>query len=223
MSKMFNLAERWGMRPEGSNPVRHVEKYRENKVERYLSPQELDRLERVLSEGEGNGSENPFVIAAIRLLLCTGARLGEILTLKWGYVDLDRALISLPDSKTGRKPIYLNSLAVEVLAGLPRVEGNPYVIVGDKPGAHLVNIRKPWYRIRKLTGIDDVRIHDLRHTFASIAVSAGMSLPLTGRLLGHRKSVTTERYAHLADDPVRAANEAVAEVIRKSHKVGPAS
>lgn len=223
LSKMFNLAERWGMRPEGSNPVRHVEKYRENKVERYLNAYELDRLESVLAEAERTGSENPFVIVAIRLLLCTGARLGEVLTLKWDYVDLDRALISLPDSKTGRKPIYLNSLAVEVLAGLPRVEGNPYVIAGDKPGAHLVNIRKPWYRIRKLAGIDDVRIHDLRHTFASIAVSAGMSLPLTGRLLGHRKSVTTERYAHLADDPVRAANEAVAEVIRRSHKVSPAS
>jgi integrase len=206
------------MRPEGSNPVRHVEKYRENRIERYLSAQEIERLETVLSEAEKESSEGPFVLAAIRLLLCTGARLGEILTLKWDYVDLDRAVIGLPDSKTGRKTIYLNSLAIELLTSLPRVEGNEFVFVGNRKGAHLVNIRKPWYRIRKLAGIEDARIHDLRHTFASIAVSAGSTLPLTGKLLGHRKSATTERYAHLTDDPVRAANEKVAEVIRKSFK-----
>jgi integrase len=146
LSKMFNLAERWGMRTDGTNPVRHVEKYKENKLERYLSEEELRRLANVFSEAERAGSENPFVIAAIRLLLFTGARAGEILTLRWEHVDLDRSLISLPDSKTGRKPIYLNSLAREVLAALPRVEGNPFVIVGNRTGAHLINIRKPWHR-----------------------------------------------------------------------------
>jgi integrase len=223
LSKMFNLAERWGMRPENSNPVRHVEKYRENKVERYLNGDELERLSAVLAEAEATGSENPFAVAAIRLLLCTGARLGEILTLRWDYVDLDRGLITLPDSKTGRKPIYLNSLAVEVLSAVPRVEGNPFVIVGDKPGSHLVNLRKPWYRLREQAGIKDARIHDLRHTFASIGVSAGLPLPLAGKLLGHRKSVTTERYAHLADDPVRAGNELIADVLRRSQKVSAGS
>ena len=218
LSKMLNLAERWGMRPDGSNPVRHVEKYKENKVERYLSEDELDRLANVLSEAEKDGSETPFVIAAIRLLLFTGARLGEILTLRWDYVDLDRSLINLPDSKTGRKPIYLNSLAKEVLSALPRIEGNPFVIVGNKTGAHFVNIRKPWYRIRKSADIDDVRIHDLRHSFASVAVSGGLTLPLIGKLLGHKKSATTERYAHLADDPIRAANEEVAQLLGRSFK-----
>jgi integrase len=218
LSKMFNLAERWGMRAEGSNPVRHVEKYKENKVERYLSEQELQSLAGVLSEAERKGSENPFVIAAIRLLLFTGARAGEILTLRWEHVDLDRSLISLPDSKTGRKPIYLNSLAKEVLAALPRVEGNPFVIVGNRTGAHLVNIRKPWDRIRRMAGIDDVRIHDLRHSFASVAVSGGLTLAFIGKLLGHKKSATTERYAHLADDPVRAANEQVAQIMGKSFR-----
>ena len=114
---MFNLAERWGLRPDGSNPVRHVEKYRENKVERYLSQEELERLAQVLRDAENSGAESPFVVAAIRLLLFTGARLNEILTLKWDFVDLDRSLINLPDSKTGKKQIYLNSLASEVLSG----------------------------------------------------------------------------------------------------------
>ena len=218
LSKMFNLAERWGMRPDGSNPVRHVEKYREKKIERYLSEDELDRLAKVLSDAEKTGIENPFVIAAIRLLLFTGARLGEILTLRWDYVDLDRELITLPDSKTGQKLIYLNSLARDVLTALPRVEGNPFVIVGNKAGAHLVNIRKPWYRIRKAADIDDVRIHDLRHSFASIAVSGGLTLPLIGKLLGHRKSATTERYAHLADDPIRAANEEIAQLLGRAFR-----
>ncbi len=223
LSKMFNLAERWGMRPDGSNPVRHVEKYKENRVERYLSEDELDRLANVLSDAEKDSSENPFVIAAIRLLLFTGARLGEILTLRWDYVDLVRSVINLPDSKTGRKPIYLNSLAKEVLSTLPRIEGNPFVIVGNKTGAHLVNIRKPWYRIREAADIEDVRIHDLRHSFASVAVSGGLTLPLIGKLLGHKKSATTERYAHLADDPVRAANEEVAQLLGRSFKVSAGS
>ena len=176
------------------------------------------RVVAVLSDAEKTGGENPFVIAAIRLLLFTGARLGEILTLRWEYVDLDRELINLPDSKTGRKLIYLNSLAMDVLTDLPRVEGNPFVIVGNKAGAHLVNIRKPWYRSREAAGIDDVRIHDLRHSFASIAVSGGLTLPLIGKLLGHRKSATTERYAHLADDPIRAANEEIAQLLGRAFR-----
>jgi integrase len=218
LSKMFNLAERWGMRPDGSNPVRHVEKYPENKVERYLSKEELVRLARVLSELEATNSENPFVIGAIRLLLFTGARLNEILTLRWDYIDVDRSVINLPDSKTGKKPIYLNSLALEVLEALPRIDDNPYIIVGNKPGAHLVNLRKPWYRIRSKAEIEDFRIHDLRHSFASVAVSGGLTLPLIGTLLGHRKTTTTERYAHLADDPIRAANEKIAQLLGQSFK-----
>lgn len=218
LSKMFNLSERWNLRPDHTNPVRHVEKYKENKVERYLSKDELSQLANVLFESEKTGSENPFVIAAIRLLLFTGARLDEILTLRWGYVDLDHLIINLPESKTGEKSLYLNSLAIEVLTALPRIDDNPHVIVGKKAGAHLVNLRKPWYRIRKLAGIEDVRIHDLRHSFASIAVSGGLTLPLIGKLLGHKKSATTERYAHLADEPIRAANEEIAQLLKRSFK-----
>ncbi len=218
LSKMFNLSECWNLRPDGTNPVRHVEKYTENMVERFLNKDELGRLAHVLSEAERTGSETPFVVAAIRLLLFTGARLGEILTLRWEYVDLEHSIINLQESKTGKKSIFLNSLAADVLTALPRVDNNPHVIVGRKPGAHLVNLRKPWYRIRKLAGIEDVRIHDLRHSFASIAVSGGLTLPLIGKLLGHKKSATTERYAHLADEPIRAANEEIAQLLKHSFK-----
>ncbi|WP_422040140.1 tyrosine-type recombinase/integrase [Roseibium sp.] len=216
LSKMFNLAERWELRPDGSNPVRHIEKYRENKVERYLTKEEFARLASVLEAAEEQKLEDPFVVAAIRLLIFTGARLGEILSLKWEYVDYEGARLLLPDSKTGRKTLYLNSLASEVLTTLPRIDGNPFVIVGKKPGEHLVNLRKPWYRIRKQADIEDVRIHDLRHSFASFAVAEGLSLPVIGKLLGHKKASTTERYAHLADDPIRSANERVAEQLAVS-------
>lgn len=159
---------------------------------------------------ETQGSEDIYVAAAIRLLIFTGARLGEILSLRWDYVDLEGGRLLLPDSKTGGKTVYLNSLSLDVLKLLPRADGNPHVIVGKKPGEHLVNLRKPWYRIREHAGLDDVRIHDLRHSFASFAVAEGLSLPVIGKLLGHRNASTTERYAHLADDPIRSANELVA-------------
>ena len=122
-------------------------------------------------------------------------------------------MLLLPDSKTGRKAVYLSAPALDVLSKLPHVEGNPFVICGDKPAAHLVNLEKPWRRIRAKAELDDVRIHDLRHSFASVAASGGLSLPMIGKLLGHTQAATTERYAHLAADPVRAANEAIGERI----------
>jgi integrase len=215
LSKMFNLAERWSLRPRNFNPVRHVEKYQEGKKERYLSAVEFERLANVLSKRQREGIEGPYAVAAIRLLALTGARLNEILTLRWDCVDFERQTLWLPDSKSGRKPIFLSQPAIEVLANLPRFDGNPFVIVGKKQGEHLKNLQKPWGRIRKAAGLHDVRIHDLRHSYASIAAAAGLSLPVIGRLLGHTKSVTTERYAHLAAEPLRAANEAVGERIAK--------
>jgi integrase len=212
---MFNLSERWKLRPSNSNPVRYVEKYQEGKKERYLSSAEFERLAKVLAERECKGTEGPHIIAALRLLALTGARLSEILTLQWDYVDFERQTLWLPDSKSGKKSIFLSQPAIEVLANLPRFDGNPFVIVGAKERAHLKNLQKPWGRIRKAAGLDDVRLHDLRHSFASIAAAAGLSLPVIGRLLGHTKSVTTERYAHLAANPLRAANEAVGERIAK--------
>jgi integrase len=173
-------------------------------------------LGEALAAAAGEGTDSPFAIAAIRLLIFTGARLGEILTLRWAYVDTELRALKLPDSKTGRKTVWLSPPALEVLTSLPRVQDNPYVIVGDRSGAHLVNIRKTWARICKRAGLADVRIHDLRHSYASVAVGAGVGLYLTGKILGHLRNTTTERYAHLADDPVRQANELVGRRIAEA-------
>lgn len=209
VSKMMNLAEKWGLRPDGSNPCRHVEKFKEAKRERYLSADELARLGDVLAEGERTATERPSVIAAIRLLVLTGCRVSEILTLQWRHVDVGSACLQLPDSKTGAKTVHLNAPALAVLAAIEREEGSPWVILGAKRGSHLVNLEKPWRCIRTRAGIEDVRLHDLRHSFASVAVGLGEGLPMIGKLLGHTQTQTTARYAHLAADPVKAATERV--------------
>ncbi len=227
LSKFFNWCEVEDYRTDNSNPCRHVKKFKEEKRERFLSQDELKRLSDALTEIEQSGllidddtgnrwMPSPHIIAAIRLLILTGARLSEILTLKWEYVDFDHARIRLPDSKTGAKTIYLNAPALEVLSQIPRLDKNPFVVCGEKQGAHLVNLQKPWRRIRSVAGIDDVRIHDLRHSFAAVAASSGMSLPMIGALLGHSQPQTTARYAHLAEDPKQAASEAIAKSISKS-------
>jgi integrase len=205
LSKMFNMAEIWGLRPDGSNPCRHVPKFREEKRERYLSLQELQRLGEVLSEAESDGSESVHVVGAIRLLILTGCRLGEIQTLQWDFIK-DTGM-ELPDTKTGARRIPLPAPARAVLSALPRTPGNPYVIEGKLENSHITDLQHPWRRIRKRAGLDDVRLHDLRHTYASNAVSSGMPIQMVGRLLGHSQIQTTMRYAHLADDPVRRAAE----------------
>jgi integrase len=174
-----------------------------------LSAEELARLGDVLAGYDGS----PYYAAAIKLLVFTGARLGEVLGLQWQWIDLERGEARLPDSKTGAKTLHLPPPALAVLAELPRVEGNPHVIVGAKPGAALVNLQKPWRAIRKAAGLDDVRNHDLRHSFASVAASGGMGLPIIGKMLGHTQAQTTQRYAHLASDPVKAAAATVANQI----------
>jgi integrase len=213
LSKMMNLADAWGLRTDGINPCRHIKKYKEVKRERYLTSEELRRLGKVLADAQADGSESPFVLAAIGLLILTGARLTEILTLRWEYVDLQHGVLRLPDSKTGAKQVYLSDYAVHLLRSMPRLQASPYVIPGNKPGARLINLQKPWRRLRAKADLDDVRIHDLRHSFASVAASAGMSLPIIGKLLGHTQASTTQRYAHLASDPVRAASNLIGTVI----------
>lgn len=205
LRKFFNWCERNGFRPDHSNPSLHVDLFKEHRRERFLSPVEIANLGTALNDVENEASQNPFVIAAIRLLLLTGARLNEVLGMKWEWVDWENACVKLPDSKTGAKTIYLNPPALQVLSGLPRLADNPHVICGQKKGSRLVNLQKPWKAIRERAGLD-IRLHDLRHSFASIAVASGMSLPMIGKLLGHSQPQTTARYAHLADDPVRAAS-----------------
>ncbi|MCB1883121.1 MAG: tyrosine-type recombinase/integrase [Geminicoccaceae bacterium] len=205
LSKMFSLAEAWGLRPDGSNPCRHVRKYPEQKRERFLSAEELRRLGAALAGLEVEMPEMRAAVAAVRLLVLTGCRLGEIQTLCWAHVK--GSVLELPDSKTGAKRVWLNRAALDVLAALERHEGNPYVIQGRQPKSHLTDLQKPWRRIRARAGLADVRLHDLRHSFASFALMNGEALPVIGRLLGHSQVQTTARYAHLADDPLQAAAE----------------
>jgi len=214
LSKFMSWAEEHSYRPERSNPCYKIKKYRIAPRERFLTTDEFSRLGRILSQVEADGSEGIYAIAAIRLLCLTGARLSEILTLKWSYVDLERGFLALPESKTGNKIIRLSAPAIQVLTDLPRIKGNPYVIIGREDGSCLVNLQKPWRRIRKLANLEEVRIHDLRHSFASVAaISGGASLSMIGKLLGHNQSQTTARYTHLADDPLRKLNDTVGEAI----------
>ncbi len=215
LSKMFGLAELWGYRPDGSNPCRHVKKYAETKRKRFLSTAELSALGDALRRAEQGelGAVMPSAIAAIRLLVLTGARKGEILGLQWDWIDFEAGRANLPDSKTGEKTITLGPAALQLLSTLPRIEGNPHVIVGGRKGAALVNLKDPWKLIRSAAGLDDVRIHDLRHSFASVGAASGMSLPVIGALLGHTQAATTQRYAHLSDDPLQAAAGAISDKI----------
>ncbi|MGI0525981.1 tyrosine-type recombinase/integrase [Rhizobium giardinii] len=213
LRKFFNWCEKNGFRGDLTNPALHVELYKERKRERFLSPIETAHLGEVLTDVEREGNASPFVVAAIRLLILTGGRLNEILSAKWEWVDIGGSCIRLPDSKTGAKTIYLSAPALQVLASIPRLEGNPHVICGQRAGSRLVNLQKPWTAIRKRAGLDNVRIHDLRHSFASVAVASGMSLPMIGKLLGHSQPQTTARYAHLADDPMKHAADQIGKRI----------
>ena len=213
ISKMFSLAEMWGLRPDGSNPRKHIKKYVEEKRERFLSPAELKRVGEVLREMESEGIELPSAIAATRLLILTGCRLNEIMTLQWEHVDLPGKALRLPDSKTGAKVVHLGQSAIDVVEKIARVETNPWVIVGTLPGARLTDLQPFWQRVRARAGLNDVRIHDLRHTFASTAVASGQGLPMIGKLLGHTQVQTTARYAHLASATVKtAASDVSAEI-----------
>jgi len=205
LSKMMNLAEIWGIRDKHTNPCEDVERFPERKRERFLSPKELQRLGQALTAAEANETETKYAVAAFRILLLTGCRLSEIQRLEWRYVDLEQKELRLPDSKTGAKTVHLGEAVVTLLEALPRVTGNPYVIVGKKEKAHLTDLQHPWRRIRKAAGLSDVRIHDLRHTFASGGLLVGEGLAMIGKLLGHTQVQTTARYAHLASDPVKQA------------------
>ena len=205
ISKMFSMAEMWGMRPDVSNPRLHIKKYPEEKCERFLSQEELSDLGAVLKEAEEIGVDDIYAISAIRLLIFTGCRLNEIMSLQWTEVDFANSCLRLSDSKTGARVVHLGPPALNLLKSLKRQPENPWVICGKIPGTNRKEIQKFWQRIRKRAGIEDVRIHDLRHSFASNAVAQGMSLPMIGKLLGHTQVQTTARYAHLAADPVKAA------------------
>jgi len=211
LSMVFKKAEEWGLRQKRSNPCRDIKKFKEQKRKRYLSSEEIPRLGRTITKAEQTKHYSPFVVAAIRLLVLTGARLNEVLTLKWEYLDRDRRCLTLPDSKTGQKEVYLNTAALEVLDSLPRISGNPYMLPGQKPGEALVNLQRAWSEIRTQANLPDVRLHDLRHSFAAVGAHANVSLPIIGALLGHTQASTTQRYAHLSADPLKQAAEVIGE------------
>ena len=154
---------------------------------------------------------DPASVAAIRLLILTGARRWEILSLPWSQVDLENRRLRLADSKSGAKEVHLNPPAVEVLRRLTPVEGNPYVIPGRRKGAHMQDLKSAWQKIRDKAGLEDLRLHDLRHSFASVGAGAGLSLPVIGALLGHAQPATTARYAHLASGPLQQAADLVGQ------------
>ncbi len=224
LRSIYSWAIREGIVKE--NPASGVALFKGEKMERFLSGDELrrlgaafdaaeaewndwrDRCAKAISGGKPQppkAGENPIAIAALRLLVLTGARKMEILGLQWAWVDMERGVIRLPDSKTGAKTIPLGAPALKVLQSVPRIAKNPHVFTGDKEGAHLVGLPHIWGRLKERAGLADVRIHDLRHSFASGAVMAGDSLFLVGKMLGHATTATTEKYAHLADDPLHAA------------------
>ena len=211
LSKMFTLAAAWGMVADGANPCRAVRKYREKKRERFLSRAEYRRLGQALAEAEAeaaagaDGAVSPYAIAALRLLMLTGCRLNEILTLRWDDVDRTAGEFRLRDGKTGARMVPLTPTAEAVLAGIERVPANPWIIAGKQPGTHLATITAEWYRLRARAGLDDVRIHDLRHSYASRALAAGESLSMIGKLLGHADIQSTARYAHLARETERTS------------------
>jgi integrase len=211
LKRMFSLAEEWGLVPDGTNPCRHIKPNPEPERERFLSPEEYDRLWSTLAELEAEQPGMRSAVNAIRLLALTGCRLSEIQKLRWEYVRDDK--LKIPDGKTGPRTVFLSPGAIAVLNGIEQLADNPYVITGTVPGQHLTDLQRPWRRIRARAGLKDVRIHDLRHSFASAAVTNGESLPIIGKLLGHKSVKTTARYAHLADEPVQAAASRVAALI----------
>jgi len=210
LSKMFNLARVWGFVPEEHiNPCFGIEKFKEEKRDRFVSHEEFPKLVEAI-----NKELNPYVVSAIWLYLLTGLRKEELLGIKWTDIDMERKELKLADTKNG-KPHYLplSVAAIDILNQTQRIEDNPFVIVGKNPGSHLVNIDKPWQRIRKEAGLEDVRLHDLRRTVGSWLAQSGNSLHLIGKVLNHSNQSTTAIYSRFGQDNVRDALEQHGQLI----------
>jgi len=210
LSAFCSWAEREGLRPPQSNPCYANERYGEKGHKRYLSADEYARLGKALRAAEDDDTIAPAPLTAIRLLLLTGCRPSEILTLEWSHVDLPASVLRLADSKTGEKTVHVPPEAVRLLKRWPRHAGSPFVFPGTgrrTRGEHLVNLAKPWKHLRNAAGLEDVRLYDAcRHSFASVAISQhGHALSVVGELLGHSQAATTRRYTHLHDEAARSA------------------
>ncbi|MBT9292965.1 site-specific integrase [Prosthecodimorpha staleyi] len=245
IGSMYGFGARHGLVPDDCNPARRIERFVEHRRERFLTTEELSRLGEAIREAETVGipwdidttkktkhvpkirQATPIgahAAAALRLLIFTGARLREILGLRWSEVDFERGLLLLPDSKTGRKTIILNAPALRVLSELPRIGG--YVIAGGTAGLDgerpRSDLKRPWAVVAQRAGLNGIRLHDLRHTFASIGAGGGLGLPIVGKLLGHAHTATTARYAHLDADPLKRASDTIGSVIASAMEGKPA-
>ena len=228
LSKFFGWCEKNGYRDRGSNPVAGLERYEEQKRKAFMGREELEALGNAFRVMETQGytdpetgkvtTFDPTIAAALKVMLFTGARCMEILTLKWAYIDHDRGIANLPDSKTGAKALHLPPPVLAVLASLPRI--NEYCFPGRRGTGHIVNVKDTWRRLLDTARLTGWRIHDLRHAYASYAACSGKSLPVIGAILGHTQAATTARYAHLADNPVALAAAETAAQMQKDFSGG---
>lgn len=241
LSAIYGWAQDLRIVPVGFNPVTSIERFKENQIERFLTSEEIGALAAALTEAEtiglpyeidetkakakhANKAENrrtvygEHAIAAIRLYLFTGCRRSEILKLMWSDVDLERGILFLPDSKTGKKPVILSPQAQAILTNLTRI--GKYVIAGADAGteneAPRADLDRPWKAVTRRAGLDKLRLHDLRHTYASIGAGGGQGLPIIGKLLGHKNMATTQRYAHLDTDPMRRVTDFIGDHIDRA-------
>jgi len=233
ISSLYGFAALRGHVPEGHNPARRIARFPAPGRERYVSGEELERLGAALRLAETDGLPwsidggnpnakhvpksgrqtklDPHAIAALRLLLFTGCRLREILNLEWAHVDFERGMLHLADSKTGRRSVILSAPALNVLRDLDRV--SRFVIAGEHPDRPRRDLKRPWAAVTRHADLAGLRLHDLRHTFASVGAGGGLGLPIIGKLLGHSQPATTARYAHLDADPLRRASDRIAGTI----------
>ena len=221
LSRLFHTAAKSGKAPAGGNPCRFIQKYPTRGRERFLSEQEFDRLGRVLAELETDGTVSTSAAGALRLLMLTGCRRNEIVTLKWEHVDLEHDELRLRDAKTGARAVPLSPTAKQVLTALPRRPDNPWVFPGCVRGTRLRTLNASWQVVRREAGLEDVRLHDLRHPFASRLLALGESLPMTGKLLGHTQVQTTARYAHLGRHSVKVAAARIADSLEADMDTPP--
>lgn len=237
---ILTFAMKEGLRSD--NPVKGVQRFKDGKNTRFLSGQELERLGGAFEASHADWDQfeamhadwiaagrkgvsprppdaaSPTALAAIKLLLFTGARRSEILDLEWAHVDLDRGYLHLSDSKTGAKDIPLGEPAVDLLRAVPRLNGSRFVFPATRGNGSYKGLPKAWAKLYARAGLTKTRIHDLRHSFASVGASTGSSLLMIGSLLGHKDPKTTQRYAHVAHDPAKAAADNVAQMMAAAMK-----
>lgn len=213
ISHALKMAELWGWRDEGSNPCRNIKRYREEERETVLNPDELARLLAELDNTERHRLRGLSVVPMVRLLLLTGCRQSEIRTARWDWVDFERGMLSLPDSKGGKKDVELPPPAVEMLRAMRAVDKGDWIVPGHVRNTHMVSPARPWHAICKRAKLPAMRLHDLRHTYGTMAALSGLSLREVADLLGHKSTVSTMRYVNAANWKKKGNSAKVAEAI----------